>query len=435
MPFPSTGELLVRGSDPRLALDPADGRNHYLCPPRPEPGLLRFGSSTATTIDTHGWRIASAFRERLARLHATEGKERALRRTTEQIRRTLADLCGLDDKVGITLTESGTFAHRLAAKRICRRSSRPLQILLPQPSETGRGVPEALSLGGRLPLHTFTLRLPDGAARDAAAIDAEVVATAQRWIDEGAALLLVVVDCSKSGLIAPSFPVAAGLRNRFPGRVHLLVDGCQFRFDTERLRRYLAEGAMVAITGSKFYAGPSFSAALLDPGAERTEEPVDNPGLLLRWQVALEAMERLQRLPRDARSAFIADFHTRLGGRLRREPFLTELPAPGGDRTILAFIPGGAEAPFTLEESMALHRMLQLDCRPAVQLGRPFPAGSHPQGGALGALRLSLSAPLVVEALSDDDQHSIVDQAMRALDCTLAVGHRLRRAGGGDAVE
>ncbi len=255
--FPSTEELLVAGSDPRLKLDPATGVNHYLCRPYPEPDLLRFGASTATTIDARGWEVAERFRDRLA--------HDPLPTIHQHLCDQLRDLCKLDDSTAITLTESGTSAHRLAAERARQQSPAPLHIMVMQPSETGSGVPDALTLGGTLPLHPIALRDDNGAVRPPAEVDDAVTQQVAAVMKRGASLLLVMVDGSKSGLAAPSPAAALALRDRFPDRIQLLMDGCQFRFDGTMLRHYLRQHIMVAVTGSKFLAGPSFSGALLCP--------------------------------------------------------------------------------------------------------------------------------------------------------------------------
>ena len=51
-----------------------------------------------------------------------------------------------------------------------------------------------------------------------------------------------------------------------PGRdVFVVVDACQGRVTNVEVRNFLDDGAMVLVTGSKFYQGPPFSGALLIP--------------------------------------------------------------------------------------------------------------------------------------------------------------------------
>jgi selenocysteine lyase/cysteine desulfurase len=71
------------------------------------------------------------------------------------------------------------------------------------------------------------------------------------------------------------------LRDRFGDRVEVLIDACQFRIAPATLAAYLAQGFLVAITGSKFLGGPTFSGALLVPpqAAERLSARLPHPGL------------------------------------------------------------------------------------------------------------------------------------------------------------
>ncbi|MDQ6964073.1 MAG: hypothetical protein Q9M13_04035, partial [Mariprofundales bacterium] len=288
-PLPSTAELLTSGDDHRLKPDPITGRNHYLCHPTPDDNTLRFGSSTASNIDQQGWQIANQIREQMAQDSTTMERPLWLQQHYDHICHTLRTLWSLPDSTAITLTESGTSAHRLAAEIVSTESSYPLRTIIMQPSETGSGVPAAATLNNSLPLHTIALRNSDGTPRSAAAIDTAVVQQVERSIQQGGALLLIMVDGSKSGLQAPSLTTALALRQQFPDRIHLLLDGCQLRFGSASVRHYLEQGVMVAITGSKFFAGPSFSGALLTPAGR--EQPVRaHAGLLLRWQVALQTM-------------------------------------------------------------------------------------------------------------------------------------------------
>src|ERR1039457_1544735 len=48
--LPLTIQLLARGGDARILCDPANGQNKYGCASKPEPDVLAFGSSTASTI-------------------------------------------------------------------------------------------------------------------------------------------------------------------------------------------------------------------------------------------------------------------------------------------------------------------------------------------------------------------------------------------------
>eukprot|EP01035_Chromulina_nebulosa_P011431 gene11431-15287_t len=46
---------LALGGDGRIAIEPGSGRNGYGCVASPDPDLVRFGSSTASTIGKTGY--------------------------------------------------------------------------------------------------------------------------------------------------------------------------------------------------------------------------------------------------------------------------------------------------------------------------------------------------------------------------------------------
>ncbi|MDX8414213.1 MAG: hypothetical protein R8J85_09020 [Mariprofundales bacterium] len=421
--FPSTTDLLITGNDPRLALDPNTGMNHYLCRPTPDLDMLRFGSSTASNIDAQGWATANRFRNQLAQESATIGIAPCLQQHHDRICNELKSTCHLDPSIHITLTESGTITHRLAAMIADEASTRPLHAIIMQPSETGSGAPSAVTLGNSVPIHTIALRTNDGSPCSAADIDRAVIQQSEQVIKQGASLLLVMVDCSKSGMQAPALTTALQLRQRFPDRIHLLLDGCQFRFDCDTLRHYLQQGAMVAITGSKFLAGPSFSAALLTPNGTPFPSTI-HAGLLLRWQVALDTLHSLYKQDGKQVQAFVQKFAQQMLQRLNDDPKLSPLPSPTMPQaTIFPFCLQHNQQRLSMDQTMIIYQQLQQHSTPKIQLGRPIHAGLHRDGTISGALRLNLSAPLIIDAIANNHQHAVINQAMATLDQVLACAH------------
>ncbi len=424
--FPTTTELLVAGDDPRIKLDPLTTANHYLCRPQVDVQLLRFGSSTASTISEEGWLIADHYRNQLAEEVASIGLNKTCRLHYARIGKELKKSCQLDKETTVLLTGSGTSAHRLAAQQIQKYAMQSLQVLMMQSSETGSGVPSALTLDGVLPISEVALRSPDGAFLPDKDVDANVINQVEHIMQHKASLLLVMVDGSKSGLVAPSFATAMELQQRFPGRIHLLLDGCQFRFDCKKLGNYLRQGVMVAITGSKFLAGPSFSAALLLPpnshlftlsDISRTKFKMGDVGLLMRWQVALSALQALQRLDHEQVSDFVCGFGQQLHQRLQADTAFSLLPALHlSNPTIFPFYLRNKQGLLSMTQALNIYQQLQQGTAPRVQLGRPIHAGMDVNGNSIGALRLCLSAPLIVDAIANKHQDLVIRQAMKALD-------------------
>ena len=503
-----TEQLLLQGGDERLALGDA-GLNKYGCGAWPEPALAAFGSSTATAVSGAGYAAAHRLRRRLL-AGASHGAQTLYRQASERIRTEIKALCGLSDLPGleVALAASGTDLHLIAAVWAAAASDgrRPL-VIMTDPAETGRGVANALrgrhfaghsALGHALiegtPLDPrlavdvaqISLRDDSGQARRLSDIDQEVETLAAQAIAGGQRVLLVALDVSKTGLLAPSPRCVAALRRRWPQQLDVMVDACQFRLSNATLRRYLEAGCLVAITGSKFITGPSFSGALFVPataqlrasalpgvlraycaraewpaawGAGAAFDEAVNFGLLLRWEAALTEWRAWCQLPPGPVRAFVTAFGAAVQDRLMADRHFEPLCAPPLDRgelgdagcwdalpSIFSFVlhrvaDDGSRVALSRDQTAALYQRLPLDMATPVnrrglgiamsdindsgaaaaalrcQFGQPVACGCR-DGTPLSALRLSLSARLVAEALADGGTGAerVIRRALAALD-------------------
>ena len=431
--FSDTAELLVEGGDARIAL--VSGVNEYGCGPYPDPELAEFGSSTASTISESGFAAADALRERLV----NHFDDAACDREYDRIRTEFASLCGISDLAGLEIlfSASGTDVHRVAS-----RLTNPDLVLMVDPSETGRGVPEALS--AKAPKTTSVrIRTNDAMPRDCREIDEEIESLVESCAEAGGRVLLVLADVSKTGMIAPSPSCALEMKSRFPGSVEVLVDACQFRMADATLRAYLAKGFMVALTGSKFLTGPTFSGALLVPQSLSNREMQKtlssgysgaggNFGLLLRWEAALAELRAFRRIPEVEVENFLSGFAGAISRRLEGDPHFEPLPVPLIDRHALGSSPGWDRIrtifPFRLkrggaclglEEARVVHALLREDLSHVSKaaglrcsLGQPV---------SCGALRICSSARLVAEGVKNSD--AVIDLALSALDKAALLLH------------
>lgn len=498
MHLPSTERLLVAGGDARIALDAVSGLNKYGCRPFPDPQLLAFGSSTGSVISTAGFAAADRLREKLVRDVCTAPHEVVYAREIGRVRAELLRLCELSDVPGleVVFATSGTELHLIAGQYAGSGEALPALAVMVEADETGSGVADALA--GRqfntgkaehaagapiadsnaLEVVSVPLRCADGTPRQLADIDAAVESLVEGAVAQGRRVLLILADQSKTGLIAPSPDCVAALHRRQPERVDVLVDACQFRIAPATLRAYLDHGFMVALTGSKFVTGPSFSGALLLPAtaAQRLRarpfpgmlascsasanwpfgwdvsgqlEATANFGLLLRWEVALEELRRFRAVPQAAVAGFLQDFSRAIHSRLAADPSFEPLSVPPLDRgtvaahgwdriqTIFPFLlyrPAGhaGRMPLCREETARIYRQLQADLPKSLaavhgcpggdalpvryQLGQPVPCGVR-DGVAVSALRICNSARLVSEAHEGGVARGIED-ALAALDKT-----------------
>jgi len=478
--LPSTEQLLVAGGDARLTL--SNGRNKYGCQPFPDSQLLSFSSSTASVISTEGFDVANRMRDKLLTAIDTESHEAIYAREIQRIRLEWLQLCGLSDLPGLKLifSSSGTDTHGIVAQYAASGASAPPLLIMVEANETGSGVVSALNGNAAtgndaVEVMQVSVRQDDGMPRPSAEIDAEVEDLVDNSVTANRRVLLILVDQSKTGLIAPSPACAITLRRRYPGNVDVLVDACQFRIAASTLRAYLEQGFMVALTGSKFLCGPSFSAALLLPStvAERWQQrafplgllsrsakadwPDDwvggeqldhaaNFGLLLRSEVALAELCRFRSVPETASIDFLQSFAQAIHQRLMSDPHFEPLPAPLLDRrqlieasswdhlqTIFPFLlyapQPGKRIPLSREQTLHVYQQLPMTVNLTnteigsvrCQLGQPVACGTR-NGIAVSALRLCLSSRLIADAAASDDQgSSIIKDAMKVLDKTVSL--------------
>jgi hypothetical protein len=479
----SIADLLRQGGDERLHPDPHTGRNRYGCGAAPEPAAAAFASTTASTISASAYASVSAHFESLPTGLPAQALYRAEAQAT---REDLARLCGLpaDAADNIVLAPSGTDLHLFAADLAGGARAQPLMTVMPDAGETGRGVPDAVRgrrfasgaahasaalIGEPLPgavageARAIALRDALGRPRPPGEVDADFERACDAAVRSGRPVLLVLVDVSKSGLIAPSPACAAGLKQRHGEALTVLVDACQFRLSPASLARYLGEGFLVAITGSKFIAGPPFSGALVVPEAAaprlkarpllpalgdysgREDWPrgfvgraalpdLPNFGMLLRWRAALHEMAAFRALASADVAGFLRTFAGRVEGRIDaigafERVAATPLARFGDDAppdwdtvpTIFGFRVADARGPLDAQRLQALHQDLRNPAAGglAVHLGQPIGLGTGDGGPPPAALRISASAPLIVEALSaGDGGEAVIARALLALDRT-----------------
>ena len=472
----SAAELLCLGGDARIHLDGSGRANRYGCAPRPDSALVAFGSSTASTISQDAFAAVERLRLRLLLQLDHDAPEEVYERQAQRVRDELIGLWGLAGRAEVVLAPSGTDLHLIAGQLI-GSGSRPTLAIIPEETETGSGVPAALagrSLVGPTPLdrsgvpscafspvevRAVTARAGDGRPRDPAIVDAEVEALAEAAVAHGRDVLLVLIDVSKTGLISPTPACALGLSGRFPGKVTVLVDGCQLRLSGDTLGAYLDRGAMVAVTGSKFITGPAFSAALMIPralaarladrpaprgldaisaqgdwpegwAARQGLRPAANFGVLLRWEAALCELRGFSAISDAQVQAAAAGLGRVAEEAIAATPELEALEVrplgrglgldSGWDRlkTIFPFLMRSApDGPWlSRDQTERVWRLMREDlgaaadgqglqvraaARLRIEFGQPVAAGTR-DGAPVSALRLCLSSRLVCEASGGD---------------------------------
>jgi len=245
------------------------------------------------------------------------------------------------------------------------------------------------------------------------------------------------------------------LKERWGDLVEIIVDACQGRLSRERVSGYLEAGFWVVVTGSKFFAGPAFSGALLVPGSVSnrlaritTSSPrglrsyawaghwpvrwkglrdglsgVVNVGAHLRWAAAIEEMRRYFAVPVEFRKTVLQTFASGVPELLADYDVLEPLPEcrqPHSDwvddgemaiQTIFAFFVRKGDRLANPDECREIYASLNRNLvsatnshnpGPACHIGQPVAIRTASAYGGLsdpaGALRIAADARFVYEA-------------------------------------
>ncbi|MEF0941499.1 hypothetical protein [Rhizobium sp. BR 362] len=491
---------LISGGDERLECEPGSGVNMYGHGPSPRPQDLAFGSSTASTISAQAFAAVGAYHAELLQEMETRPAADIYAREIARMRTRLLRLLGLDQisepsRVNAIMATSGTDIHLFAAALLARQDDRTLMTITLMGNETGSGVMTAASgrhfmtrVGGHRPVAkgeelssghatrntTVAVRNADGTLRSDEEIELELKGLIELARAAELRCLLVVTDVSKTSLVAPGLETVFRLKERFGAMLDIMIDACQFRVSAATIRAYLAHDFLVAVTGSKFLAGPIFSGALLCPPgmSERLKQrPLPsaladycakadwpegwiardvlpdqaNFGLLLRWKAALFELERFVGVLEEKVIAVLSAFAKAVGERLQQDSAFELLDSRAIDRKRLwngSDAAGWDEIPsifafylrnphqgrvLTATETAAVYKNLAVEQSGLVpvRLGQPVRCADFGDLPA-SALRICLSAPLIVEACeSADGLDRLISRAMTVLDRTADLAAQL----------
>jgi hypothetical protein len=412
-----TAQLLISGGDNRLALN-ENGFNKYGCSPAPDDEILAFSSSTASPVSSQNFSIADNLR---IRLEEADFSEQIYTQEMTRQKAEWRESIGFSSETQLIFSPSGTDLHRLVSNHVANNT----RIIMVEGNETGSGVKAALNRGQDVDVIEISLRFANGLPRSISDIDDEVATQVQKGIEQNQNILLILADQSKTGMIAPSPKCAMKLKNQHKTRLNVLVDACQFRLSRTTLNAYLKQGFMMALTGSKFLAAPSFSAMLiLPPTIEFSLEPEKiNFGLLLRMEMALTEYRVFCALSDAKIQTVIRDFANTVQNYLNISTHFEPLETPFLSRnelvkntewdslpTILPFVLLRDKQPLSQAETLAIYQQLPLQ-NPRCQIGQPVMCGNEKS-----ALRLCLSAPMIVQAAQSEKNRQVcIEKAMRVL--------------------
>jgi len=372
-------KLMTEGGDARLHLAAGTGLNRYYSAPRPSDALA-YASSTANDISP----AAYARAEQVLAEIGPEPSAKAYAERLEALRERIRAAYGVADDVAIVFAPSGTDLEYVALACVKGRSPGSTHAVLLGADEVGSGcihsahglyfadetaLGTAVKPGQPVPgLGGVHVELVDIPVRDRMARVRPSHYLAERMLASIAAAraasrhsLVHIVHGSKTGLILPALADVDRLIATHGAHATLVVDACQGRITSAAVNDYLARGAIVFVTGSKFMGGPPFSGLALVPSAfaeaapvlpegfatifRRAEWPAGWPGaealsdtanigLLLRLEASIFELERFQALPPREVERVILAFHAAVRA---------EIVAKSGARRVAPYPPGQVE--------------------------------------------------------------------------------------------
>lgn len=483
--FAPLPELLACGGDLRIDVDPLTGRNAYGCATVPADGPAGFASCTASTISPRGFDAADQARTALMSSAMLHGLIECFDARVEALRDELKSLLGIARSGAEAIfTASGSDAQLtvLAISRALLGEDVTTLVVAADQTGTatsytacgqhfsGRTANDAAVVRGEAvcgigPMRSIAVRLrdADGHLRAASAVDAEILERVETIVAEGGRVMLEAMDSSKLGYAAPSERCLAEIAARWPGRVQIVIDACQMRLGPARIAADLARGALVLITGSKFYGGPAFSGAVLVPpqiGARlaaaplaaglgdymtRTDWPArwsglrkqfrtaPNFGQWLRWEAAIAEIRAYQAVPETFRYSVMRALGDGLARVIAASPSLRLLPTQTQiDKddefavpSIFGFTLQQDGRALNLKQCRAIHATLCADDAPSIipdtitspcLIGQPVGWGGAADD-QVAALRICIGARHIIDAWSapssatDDALGRILDDA------------------------
>jgi hypothetical protein len=448
--------LMTQGGDARILIDPETGLNRYHSAPRPGPALA-YASSTANDISPAAYARAEAL---LAEL-GPEPAASAYAGRLESLRGRIRAAYGVAEGVAIVFAPSGTDLEYVALACVAGLAPGSTHAILLGADEVGSGCIHsahglyfaeetalgfAATPGASVPgLGGVHVELVDIPVRDrmARVRPSTYIAERMRASVAGAHAasrhsLVHIVHGSKTGLILPALADVDRLIGAHGDHATLVVDACQARITAKAVNDYLARGAIVFVTGSKFMGGPPFSGFALVPAAlaarapplaeglatifRRAEWPTDWPGaeilpdsvnigLLLRLEAAIFELERFQALgPADVERVILA-FHAAVRSEIvEKTQGRRVAPYPPGhvedadthpiemrSLSTLDFSGSGA----TFEDAQAWHKAMALA---GVRVGQPVKCVRLADGRWGATLRIGLAMWQIADRASLEEE-------------------------------
>ncbi|UJR32518.1 hypothetical protein I4U23_019980 [Adineta vaga] len=287
--------LLGSGGDERLSIESSTGFNMYGCPldPTNPSTSIYLSSSTATPISNGAFVHLTEIMNSLNKIP----DDNVIDERIEGLRQELLGYFGLTlNDADIVFVPSGTDATLQSvflAKLCLPRSTTVLtNVILGADEAAGRvsnaasgrhfnlknirgedvkkGAPIAGLHGPDDNSNTRCIEYSYQKCQDEAFIEQSINDLTRSHEDTH--IFLHALDTSKLGNRTPSHECLNRIEQQHSKEVlTILIDACQFRISSSRVREHISRNRFVTLTGSKFLAGPPFSGAILVPACFRAQ--------------------------------------------------------------------------------------------------------------------------------------------------------------------
>jgi hypothetical protein len=355
---------IISGCDERIFLRPDTQRNKYHLNPMDYNGLFMRGSCTCGTLTPDGYRSALRFEDEYREDKDQDWIKRQCRRIESLFNQNHRD----DFHTYFAPSGSDLMYWPLIMQSLLHPNKRISQIVS-CPEELGSG--SVLAAQGKYyaDYNQFGSEVNNGelisphvnpevvflSARDSDGFIMKRKQAIRSIIEErkGQPLICNLVFGSKSG-IKDDLQII----DEFDEDVMWVVDLCQMRVYPEIIHELISKNVLLMITGSKFYQSPPFCGAMLVPKVwtERIQEssadhlkdygfifsasdaPPDlenlrklwpstpNPGLRLRWEIALDEMEAYLSIPEETTEFYIQQWSDYVTHKLSEYEFFKLMP-------------------------------------------------------------------------------------------------------------
>jgi hypothetical protein len=433
-----THMLMTQGGDDRLIINPQTQENKYCTSNVPFINGISRSSCTSSRPTTECFASAERLRIKLIKdaIHGRLWKSfcRSMKNTRNQISMAFLQT-GLDSKVSVCTTPSGSDAELIFSTMALLRHSqwepnntfeKPLVLnIVVTAGEVGSGTPNACDgqhFSSYIPsgernvkagecidgLAEGTIKVLEIPAREKDTGTAIATKELENLLEEtintavnqnGQVVIMHIVHASKTGIGTPSTEFAKQMLGKHGQNLIVVVDAAQTRCDDPALRQFIEYGFNVILTGSKFFAGPPFSGAVLIPESQAeqlknrnnnnlipagmsdylTQNDVDeklvamrqtlpntkNIGLLLRWQAALHEIKKFYAIDTEQRKDIATQWVNTIKNNIRQAKLLKIFEEP--KQTTIADVDTVFASTNTII-SFTLHPALDEQCNPGLAL-------------------------------------------------------------------